>query len=97
MQHIHEQFFFFYLIQTLLDKSSSLELVEKLIMNKTAWQTGKITAGKYAAQQKNNLQLDRNSDDSHEMSNYIIAKMYNYLIIEFYNYIIIELYNYMII
>ncbi len=50
-----------YLIHQLIEKSESLEIVEKLKAEKSNWQDGKRTAGSHAAKIKNNFQLDKNS------------------------------------
>ena len=67
-----------YLIHPLLNKSSTKDLVGKLLSNHGCWQDGRKTAGKHAAIVKNNLQLDRESKLSIDLSNQII----NYLSID---------------
>ena len=64
-----------YIIHPLLDTSSAKNLLHKLLANKSSWQSGKISAGQYAAEVKNNFQLDRDSEEANEMSNYVIERI----------------------
>ena len=61
-----------YLTHPLIDKSVSLELVQKLKTEKSSWQDGKKTAGIHAAKIKNNFQLDKNSNISIELKDLVI-------------------------
>ena len=64
-----------YLIQPLLN-SEELEILRKnLDKEKLFWEDGKQTAGKQAAQVKNNLQLKRDSDLSIKFSKLITKKI----------------------
>ena len=64
-----------YLIQKILD-SKELEILRKnLDKEKLSWEEGKRTAGKQAAEVKNNLQLKRESDLSKKFSGLITKKI----------------------
>ena len=64
-----------YLIQKILD-SKELEILRKnLDKEKLSWEEGKLTAGKQAAEVKNNLQLKRESDLSKKFSGLITKKI----------------------
>ena len=64
-----------YLTQQLLN-SEELEIIRKnLNKEKLLWEDGKKTAGKLAAEGKNNLQLRRDSDLSKKYSGLIIKKI----------------------
>ncbi len=64
-----------YLIQKILD-SKELEILRKNLDNeKLSWEEGKRTAGKQAAEVKNNLQLKRESDLSKKFSGLITKKI----------------------
>ena len=64
-----------YLTHKLLN-SAELEILKKNLSDEDLdWEDGKKTAGKYAAQAKNNLQLRRDSDLSIKFSGLITKKM----------------------
>ncbi len=64
-----------YLTHQLLEQSAVKKLVEQLLQDKASWEDGKKTAGSYASLQKNNLQLNRKSKTSIEISESIRNKM----------------------
>ena len=64
-----------YLTHQLLNKSESIQIVERLKGEKSHWQDGKLTAGKYAAKIKNNFQLDKSSKLSTEIKDQITNKI----------------------
>ncbi len=64
-----------YLTHSLLNKSEAKEIVQKLKVEKSAWQDGKKTAGSHAAKTKNNFQLDKSSDISIEIKDLIVNKI----------------------
>ena len=64
-----------YLTRELLN-SQELEILRKNLDNEELfWENGKQTAGKHAAEVKNNLQLKRDSNLSKSLSNLIIKKI----------------------
>jgi len=63
------------LIHQLLDHSLTKEIYSGLKKDQTPWQDGKKTAGVYAANVKNNLQLDRDSKQSLDLSQKVIEKI----------------------
>ena len=66
-----------YLTHKLLN-SEELEILRKnLEKDSLEWEDGKLTAGKHAAQEKNNLQLRRDSDLSIKFSGLITKKILN--------------------
>ena len=64
-----------HLIHQLLDEKATKSLASKLLSNKTCWQDGKMTAGTIASKVKNNLQLDRETQTSIDLSNEVINKL----------------------
>ncbi len=66
-----------YLILPLLSEVTTRKIVDLLLSDEEAWQDGKITAGSYASQIKNNLQLDRDSDIAIEVGNQIQESLKN--------------------
>ncbi len=64
-----------YLTHALIDQSESHQIIQKLKAEKSSWQDGKKTAGKYAAKIKSNFQLDKNSKLSIELRNIIVNKI----------------------
>ena len=64
-----------YLINQLLNDEEIKIIKKTLKENNTSWEDGKKTAGAQAAQVKNNLQLNRNSEISRILSKRIINKM----------------------
>ena len=64
-----------YLISQLLNDEEIKIIKNTLKENNKSWEDGKKTAGPQAAQVKNNLQLNRNSEISRVLSNRIINKM----------------------
>ncbi len=64
-----------YLISELLNDKEIKIIKNTLKENNQSWEDGKKTAGPQAAQVKNNLQLNRNSEISKVLSNRIINKM----------------------
>ena len=64
-----------YLTQKLLN-SEELEILRKNLEKESLeWEEGKLTAGKHAAKEKNNLQLRRDSDLSIKFSGLITKKI----------------------
>ena len=63
------------LIHKLISQELSMQIYSELTDNSCSWQDGKKTAGSYAANVKNNFQLDRNSIESKNLS----AKIINFL------------------
>ena len=64
-----------YLTHKLLN-SEELEILRKnLEKDSLEWEDGKLTAGKHAAKEKNNLQLRRDSDLSIKFSGLITKKI----------------------
>ena len=57
-----------YLTHSLIEKSESIEIVQKIKAEKYAWQDGKKTAGSHAAKIKHNCQLDKKSKISMKKS-----------------------------
>ena len=64
-----------YLTHSLIDKSEARQIAKKLKADKSSWQDGKKTAGSYAAKIKSNFQLDKNSESSIEIRDFIVNKM----------------------
>ena len=64
-----------YLTHSLIDKSDSLKIVQKLRNDRSSWQDGKKTAGSHAAQIKNNFQLNKSSKLSIEIEDLIVNKI----------------------
>ena len=64
-----------YLIHQLLDKSYCKRIISKLLSNTSSWEDGKKTAGYHASKVKNNLQLNKESKLSIDISNIIIKKL----------------------
>tara|TARA_Y100001933_G_C18795699_1_gene478579 strand:+ start:62 stop:727 length:666 start_codon:yes stop_codon:yes gene_type:complete len=64
-----------YLISPLLNDEEIKIFQEKLNVESKYWEDGKKTAGSHAAQVKNNLQLNRKSDISLNLSNFITNKI----------------------
>ena len=64
-----------YLISPLLKDEEIQIFKKKLAENNEYWEDGRKTAGSYAAKVKNNLQLNRNSDVSQNLSKLIINKI----------------------
>jgi len=64
-----------YLISPLLKDEEIQIFKNKLNENNECWEDGKRTAGSHAAQVKNNLQLNRNSDISKNLANFITNKI----------------------
>tara|TARA_B100000700_G_scaffold155042_1_gene172169 strand:+ start:438 stop:1103 length:666 start_codon:yes stop_codon:yes gene_type:complete len=64
-----------YLTHRLINKTDSLQIVQKLKAEKSSWQDGKKTAGSHAAQLKNNFQLDKNSNIALEIKDLITSKI----------------------
>tara|TARA_Y100000589_G_scaffold200001_1_gene188724 strand:- start:824 stop:1489 length:666 start_codon:yes stop_codon:yes gene_type:complete len=64
-----------YLISPLLNNEEIKIFQEKLNVESQYWEDGKKTAGSHAAQVKNNLQLNRKSDISLNLSNFITNKI----------------------
>ena len=64
-----------YLTHSLLKKSEALDIVKKLKAEKLSWQDGKKTAGSHAAKIKQNFQLDKNSEISIEIKDFVINKI----------------------
>ena len=64
-----------YLISPLLKDEEIQIFKKKLEENNEYWEDGRKTAGSYAAKVKNNLQLNRNSDISQNLSKLIINKI----------------------
>tara|TARA_Y100000589_G_scaffold4245_1_gene3786 strand:- start:2540 stop:3205 length:666 start_codon:yes stop_codon:yes gene_type:complete len=64
-----------YLISPLLNDEEIQIFKNKLKKNSGHWEDGKKTAGSHAARVKNNLQLDRNSDISQNLSKFIVDKI----------------------
>jgi len=64
-----------YLISPLLKDEEIQIFKKKLEENNEYWEDGRKTAGSYAAKVKNNLQLNRNSDVSQNLSKLIINKI----------------------
>ncbi len=64
-----------YLTCSLLDDEEIKTIKKDLNYSTEEWEDGKKTAGKHAAEVKNNLQLNRKSDISLKYTNFIINKM----------------------
>ena len=64
-----------YLTHSLIEKAEALEIVQKLKDEKSSWEDGKKTAGRLAAQIKNNFQLDKDSKISNEIKDFVIEKI----------------------
>ena len=64
-----------YLTHSLLDKSEALEITKKLKADNSSWQDGKKTAGRLAAEIKNNFQLDKSSKISKEIKELVVTKI----------------------
>ena len=64
-----------YLISPLMNDEEIQIFRNNLKNNEGYWEDGKKTAGSHAAKVKNNLQLDRNSDISQNLSKLIIDKI----------------------
>ena len=64
-----------YLTHSLLDKSETLEIIQRLKAETSSWQDGKKSAGSLAAKIKNNFQLDKSSRISNEIKDLILSKM----------------------
>ena len=64
-----------YLTHSLLDKSETLEIIQRLRTETSSWQDGKKSAGSLAAKIKNNFQLDKSSRISNEIKDLIVSKM----------------------
>ena len=64
-----------YLTCPLLNNEEIKIIQKRLNDNADYWEDGKKTAGSHAAQVKNNLQLNRNSEISQNLSNLIIKKI----------------------
>ena len=64
-----------YLTCSLLNNEEIKTIKKELNISNQYWEDGKKTAGKQAAQVKNNLQLDRGSDISKKYTTFIIKKM----------------------
>ena len=64
-----------YLTHSLLDKSETLEIIQRLKTETSSWQDGKKSAGSLAAKIKNNFQLDKSSRISNEIKDLIVSKM----------------------
>ena len=64
-----------YLIHSLLNKSETLEIIQRLKAETSSWQDGKKSAGSLAAKIKNNFQLDKSSRISNEIKDLIVSKM----------------------
>ena len=64
-----------YLTNCLLDKSEALEIAQKLKNENSSWQDGKRTAGRLAAEIKNNFQLDKSSKISKEIKDLVLTKI----------------------
>tara|TARA_Y100001968_G_scaffold166827_1_gene152804 strand:- start:956 stop:1621 length:666 start_codon:yes stop_codon:yes gene_type:complete len=64
-----------YLTHTLLDKSVSLQITQKLKTETSSWQDGKRTAGSLAAKIKNNFQLDKSSKISNEIKDLVVKQI----------------------
>ena len=64
-----------YLACPLLINQEIKTLKENLSSDKSDWEDGKKTAGILASQVKNNLQLNRNSDNSKQLTGFIINKL----------------------
>ena len=64
-----------YLTHSLIEKSETIQIVQKLKAEKSSWQDGKNTAGSYAAKIKNNFQLDKNSKLSIEVKDIVVNKI----------------------
>ena len=64
-----------YLTHSLIKKSEANEIIEKLKSEKNSWQDGKKTAGSHAAKIKHNSQLDKNSNSSNEIKDFVINRI----------------------
>ena len=64
-----------YLISPLLNDEEITIFQKKLKLESKSWEDGKKTAGSHAAQVKNNLQLNRRSDISQNLSKFITNKI----------------------
>ena len=64
-----------YLTCSLLNDEEIKTIKKDLTSLNKDWEDGKKTAGKHAAEVKNNLQLNRKSDISHRYTTFIIKKM----------------------
>ena len=64
-----------YLTHSLLDKSETLEIIQRLKTETSSWQDGKKSAGSLAAKIKNNFQLDKSSRISNEIKDLIVSRM----------------------
>ena len=64
-----------YLTHSLINKSDSLEIVQKLKAEKSSWEDGRKTAGSHAAKIKHNFQLDKKSKISIEITDLIKNKI----------------------
>ena len=64
-----------YLTHSLIKKKDTLDIVQKLKAEKSSWQDGKKTAGSHAAKIKQNFQLDKKSETSIELKDFIVNKI----------------------
>ena len=64
-----------YLTHQLLIKEEIEEFITNLKKEKNLWEDGKKTAGSHASKVKNNLQLDKGSEISKKLSNFIKKKL----------------------
>ena len=63
-----------FLVHQLLDKKSTQSLV-KVLSKANSWEDGRKTAGSHASKSKSNLQLNRDSKISQDLTNKLIEKI----------------------